>query len=42
MKNTIINEILLKMQSKLNNGQLEELKKVLENVEMELESKRNS
>ena len=27
MKNTIINEIILKMQTKLNNGQLEELKK---------------
>jgi len=25
MKNTIINEIILKMQTKLNNGQLEEL-----------------
>lgn len=32
MKNTIINEIMLKMQAKLNNNQLEELKKTLEYV----------
>ena len=32
MKNTIINEIILKMQTRLNNGQLEELKKTLPNL----------
>ncbi len=32
MKNTIINEIILKMQTKLNNGQLEELKKTFRTI----------
>ena len=32
MKNTIINEILLNMQSILNDGQMKELKKVLQYV----------
>ena len=32
MKNTIIDEIILKMQTKLNNGQLEELKKTFRTI----------
>lgn len=42
MKNTIINEIILKMQTKLNNGQLEELKKTLEHVLLSYDMTENS
>ena len=42
MKNTIINEIILKMQTKLNNGQLEELKKTLEHVLFSYDMTENS
>ena len=42
MKNTIINEIILKMQTKLNNGQLEELKKTLEQVLLSYDMMENS
>ncbi len=42
MKNTIINEIILKMQTKLNNGQLEDLKKTLEHVLLSYDMTENS
>lgn len=42
MKNTIINEIILKMQTKLNNGQLEELKKTLEHILLSYDMTENS